>query len=517
MADRGTSHRLHPSWIVLRAIHSLRAFAIPIVVLLVSRGQNGDRGFLAVGGGLALLGVASRTVEWWRFRYELSGGELRVYSGLLARQERFVPVERIQAVDVTESPLQRLFRVVGVRIETAAGGSAANVVLGAVTRTEAESLRHRLGSGRPLTAGDSPDAVRPGTVASTGDGVGRLIRRLSLRDLLIAGATSGRVGPALAVVSFGFQLFNDIVPDSWWQRFAMHTPAWSVRGALSLLVVVAVGAWLLAMGSTILTYGGFELRRDGDRLLIRYGLLDRRRSSIPLTRIQAVTMTEGLLRQPFRLAAVRVESAGYGKGAAESGILFPLIPRSAVPALLAEACPDYAVPVDQLALHQPPSRARQRYIFGGVWRWLGLAAGATAIAALLPSVEWRWGLVALAAVPFAALHGWLRFHDSGWVIDAADRLVVRGRQMARETTIASRQRLQLRAVEDNPFQRRARLATFRAATASRGASGQVELLHLDQAVALDLLDHLGPRRRPNENVMTGDSPGVPSDRARRSG
>ncbi len=495
MTDIGTSRRLHPAWIVLRAIHSLRAFAIPIVVLLVSRGQNGDRGFLAVGGGLALLGIASRTLEWWRFRYELSAGELRVYSGLLARQERFVPVERIQSVDVTESPLQRLFRVVGVRIETAAGGSSADVVLGAVTRTEAESLRRRLGDGRPLTAGESPAAAGPGTVVSTGDGMGRLIRRLSFRDLLIAGATSGRVGPALAVVSFGFQLFDDIVPDSWWRRFAMHTPAWTVRGALSLLVVVAVGAWLLAVASTILTYGGFELRRDGDRLLIRYGLLDRRRSSIPLSRIQAVTMTEGLLRQPFRLAAVRVESAGYGKGAAESGILFPLLPRSAVPDLLAAACPAYAVPLHELRLHQPPSRARQRYILGGVWRWLGLAFVATGVAALLPSVEWRWGLVALAAVPFAALLGWLRFHDSGWIIDAADRLVVRGRQMARETTVASRQRLQLRAIEQNPFQRRARLATFRAATASRGPGGRVELLHLDETVAMDLLDRLGPPRR----------------------
>ncbi|MDP9363172.1 MAG: PH domain-containing protein, partial [Chloroflexota bacterium] len=98
--------RQHPAWIFLSAVRQLRGMAIPLIVLLVGGGRRGDEAFLIFGGVAVLLGLAARGVAWWQFRYEVSGGELRVRSGLLARRERFVPLERIQAVDVNETPLQ---------------------------------------------------------------------------------------------------------------------------------------------------------------------------------------------------------------------------------------------------------------------------------------------------------------------------------------------------------------------------------------------------------------------------
>src|SRR3712207_3678846 len=92
--------RQHPAWIFLSALRQLRGLALPLIVLLVSGGRRGEEWFLAITGALVLLGVVGRAVAWWQFRYEVSGGELRVHSGLLQRQERFVPLERIQAVDV---------------------------------------------------------------------------------------------------------------------------------------------------------------------------------------------------------------------------------------------------------------------------------------------------------------------------------------------------------------------------------------------------------------------------------
>src|SRR3712207_3282043 len=116
--------RQHPAWILLSALRQLRGLALPFAVLLITGGRRQEEWILVVGGIVTLVGVIARTIAWWQYRYEVTGGELRVHSGLLARRERFVPLERIQAVDVSETPLQRLFRVVCLRIETAAGGSA---------------------------------------------------------------------------------------------------------------------------------------------------------------------------------------------------------------------------------------------------------------------------------------------------------------------------------------------------------------------------------------------------------
>lgn len=500
--------RQHPAWIFLSALRQLRGMAIPLIVLLFSGGRQGEWGFLAFGGALVLLGVVARALAWWQFRYEVTGGELRVRSGLLARRERFVPLERIQAVDVNEAPLQRLLGVVGLRIETAAGGGGgSDVALDALSRADAETLRARVAVARrsaptgaptgfpePGTEGVTPATAPAPTSATEG---GDLIRRITPREVLVAGATSGRVAPALAAIGFAVQIADDVLPEAMWRGIVTSLPGVTILGLLTIAGVVAVFAWLLAIVSTALTFGGFELRRDGDRLQVSYGLLERRRRSIPLGRVQAITVGEGLLRQPFGLAAVRFESAGYGKDTPESGVLFPLVRRSEVPALLAAAAPAFAAPLDPAALAPPPPRARGRYVIPAVLPLLVLAAVATGIAALVPWLRWWWGLAPLALVPVAALHGWLRFRDTGWSLADGDLLVARAGGIERVTSIVPRRRVQIRSWEQNRFQRRAALASLGAAVASGGAGGRVRLDHLDERVAGTLLDRLGvpPRVR----------------------
>lgn len=483
--------RLHWSWIILGLIPTLRNLALPVTVILFTGNAGREALLYAVAGGTALLGALMRVADWWTFRYEVTGRELRVRSGFLSRREQHVPIERIHAVDVAESLSQRLFGVVGVKIETAAGGSSdSDVTLQALTRADAATLRERLEAARHR-------AHAPATDAASGDdqaGGARLIRAMSPRDLVIAGATAGRVGPAVAVVFGAYQLVEDLLPSQLPRWLA--TAGFSTVGLLSLAVALAGGAWLLSVLSTVLTFGGFELRRDGDRLLISYGLLDRRRSTIPLSRVQAVVITEGILRQPFGLASVKVESAGYGREAAEAGVLLPLVRRSEVGALLREACPALAEP-PLAETGQPltplPERARRRYVLEQVRGALVLALLAVGVAAALPRAPWWWGLFVLGLVPFGALLGLLRYRDTGWALDDGGGFVVRGRGIGRTTLITSRQRLQRRSVSRHPLQRRAGLATFRAAVASGGSGGRVAIEHLEESVAFDLLGRLGPK------------------------
>ncbi|MDP9369726.1 MAG: PH domain-containing protein [Chloroflexota bacterium] len=483
--------RLHPAWIILTAIQSLRGLVLPLAVLVISGGRQQDGAFLAIAGVLALGSIGLRAASWWMFRYEVSGGELRVRSGLIARRERSVPLERIQAVDTSESPLQRLFGVVRVKIETAAAGAAgSDVTLEALSHADASDLRHRLsaerfgpGSGSPI-AGD----------AKPQEAAGELIRTMTPAELFVAGVTSGRIGPALALLFGAFQFADELLPDSIWEPLAMEARGFSLRGLLTLLVVVGLGAWLLALASTVLTFGGFELRREGDRLHIAYGLLDRRRSTIPLARIQAITMTEGLLRQPFGLATLRIESAAYGKATAESGVLFPLVRTREAVSLLQRACPAFAaasIDPGGSRLHPLPRRAMRRYVLSATGRVAALAAVVCAVAALVPEIPWWIGVPGLLLALPAALHGLLGYRDAGWAIDSEERIVVRERSIGRRTIVTARRRLQHRQVVRGPFQRRARLATLRAAVASSGGGGHLALVHLDEGDAFDLLSRLG--------------------------
>ena len=487
--------RLHPAAILVELIRALRQFAVPLIVGFFASGGGGWRGvFYLVAFGVAVVGAGEEFLRWRRFRYEIAGGALRVRSGVLARRERVVPLEHIQAVDFEETLVQRLFGVVGVKVETAAGGSAqSDIQLKALSKADAAALRDRLTAARgmalPADAGGAPLGTQP--VAPAG---AQLIRKLAPGELLIAGATSGRIGPAMAILVGALQIADDVLPSQAWRRLNIPTPELTVHGVIIVLAVIGLAAWLLAVGSTVLTFGAFELRRDGDRLLISHGLLDRRRSTIPLARIQAVRVSEGLLRQPFGLGAVRIESAGYGKDTAESGVLFPLLRMSELASFLDSACPAFAVDPAGASLATLPARARRRYI-GELAAWVALLTLAvTSVTVWTPRAPWWWGLFALVLLAPATLLGLLRYRDAGWALDPAERLILRGRGLGRTTTITVRQRLQQRAVSRSFFQRRARLATFHAAVASGGAGGRAAVKHLDETEAFDLLDRLAPRR-----------------------
>jgi putative membrane protein len=481
--------RLHPAWIFIHLVRSIRGFLVPLIFVFFTGGRN-DLPFLAIAGASAVVGLAATTASWWVFRYEVAEGKLRVHSGLISRQERSVPLERIQSIDIGENLLQRLFGVVRVKVETAAGGGkGSDVTLEAMTRHDAVDLANRL---RAVNRMESEDAPGPGSAIEVGSS-GTLIKELSVGELLVAGATSGRIGPALAIVGGVFQFADELMPDqawSWVSRFSMDV---SVQGVVVGLAVIAVIAWVFAIASTVLTFGGFSLRRDGDHLLISTGLLDRRRSSIPLSRVQAITISEGMLRQPFGLASLRIESAGYGANAAESGVLFPLIRLAEVSDVLARAVPEMAAAIDvqDAAWHRPPGRALTRYIFPPVWRLVPITIAAVWIAVEV-AIPWWWGLGVLLATPLMVLYGYLQYRDSGWLIDSEDRLIVRGRTIARWMAIMPRRRLQRRSMTRNPFQRRAALATFHAAVASGGSGGRVVARHLDESQAGDLLVALGP-------------------------
>ena len=473
---------LHPAAMIIAAIRTIRrsvsAFVIPGVVFLASRGFDTGTIVLVLLGALvvAVLAAFWGFLSWRATTYEVVGGAFRLRQGVVQKNERTIPLDHVQSVDTVQGIIQRLFDVVEVRIETAGGGaSEPDASLAALGRPEAQALRREIEGSRKEPV-EAEEAKGP-----------TILRKLGMRELLVAGATSGQIGVALSLIAVASQLFDDILSENLAQRLLETFAPRSVTTALLYVFLLGLFAWLLAIGGTVLAHAGFTLSRDGDFLYIRRGLLERREATIPLARIQAVRVSEGLLRQPFGLASLRVESAGYGEDAGVSTILFPLLPRREVQDFLLATAPEFAV---EPPLNALPRRALRRYVFRSTVPVLVLlvAAGLFSLFAFGFAL---WGLAALLLLLPAALYGWLRYRDAGWALED-DRLVVRSRPLGRVTNITTRRRLQSRAIVRSPFQRRVRLATFQVQVASGGGGSAYEVVDLEAGSARDLADSLGP-------------------------
>ena len=115
--------------------------------------------------------------------------------------------------------------------------------------------------------------------------------------------------------------------------------------ALMFAAFVALLAFMrmLSMTWAVIRLYGFTLSRTGDDLRTEFGLLTRVLTTIPIRRIQTLTIREGPLHRLFGRAAVRVDTAGGGqqeRGVTQREWLAPIIRRDDLPRFLSQVLPE---------------------------------------------------------------------------------------------------------------------------------------------------------------------------------
>lgn len=91
------------------------------------------------GGAICLFVVRRRFRAW---AYQEREEDLVVSRGVMFRRQSVVPYGRMQFVDVTAGPVERLFKLATVKLHTAAAASDARIP--GLERKEAARLRDRL-------------------------------------------------------------------------------------------------------------------------------------------------------------------------------------------------------------------------------------------------------------------------------------------------------------------------------------------------------------------------------------
>jgi putative membrane protein len=458
MPDR----RLHPAGIAIYAVQAFGQALVPLGVVLVlsllgQRGNGFDWGRTLVYGLIGIGGAAiAGYVRWRTTTYAVDQTAIVHHSGVIRHEETAVPVSRVEALDVQQGPLQRLFGVQAVYVQTGGGSDkGGEIVLPALDRDAVEELRSRVGAA--AVAADADTGLRLGFGA-----------------LLVAALTAAQLGVILPVLAFGFQVAQQAFEDDNGRTAARVLP--DTMGEWILLGAVLLGAaWALSVVGAGVTFAGFTVARDGDRLRIRRGLLSRREATIPVGRVRAVRVVEGVLRRPFGLATLQMEVSGYAEEAAVARTLFPLLRVRRVRSVLDRLLPELAD--EPGGLEPPPRRAWRRYLLIP-----SLAAlGAGVVAALSLSSPWPAAVFVLGV-----LYGQARWQAAGWRL-AEGRLAVRSLRLARVTVLAPSSNRESHELAQSVLQRRARLADLRVDFGKKTAA---RIRHLDAADATAAFESL---------------------------
>lgn len=124
--------------------------------------------------------------------------------------------------------------------------------------------------------------------------------RMSRKDLFILASTSGGVGVFFSGLAVFVSQFSELIPyETIYNEIIMFIRFGALLIAL-LVFFTPLVAWIVSVAITFINYYEFTIWVEDQEIIITRGLLEKKKITIPLSRIQAVRIVENPLRQTLR-------------------------------------------------------------------------------------------------------------------------------------------------------------------------------------------------------------------------
>lgn len=477
-----TRYKLHPVAAVITFVKGLKDLIFPLVIFLILGNTGGEDGGLFrfipyVLGGLALiLYLISGIIKWWKYEYWFEDGELRIEYGLIVKKKRYIPFERIQSLDYTESIFHRPFKLVKVKVETAGGGVSgeAEAELTAITLAAADQIKQEMIAAKKKRVkvvdeveGDSleegVDAIQPIELESETESqtsTTRLLHKMKSKDLLILAATSGGIGIIFSGAAVVLSQFSEFIPYEAIYNEALELFRFGAMFVALLVFAVVLISFLVSVVLTYLQNYGYTVTLDDKELIIQRGLLEKKRTTIPMHRIQGIQLVENPFRQLFGYATIVLDSAGGSVlEKSETVKLVPLMKRTEAVTLLTDLFPEWDWDPE---FTRAPKRTRKFY-----YR-INLLLIAI-IGAVLSYFFYPYGLLFFLLIPVSVAFDIWNHKASGIAIRDT-YLAMQYRFFSRKTVWLAKKRIQAVTLSQSYFEKRADAASIHA-TIKSGALG----------------------------------------------
>lgn len=422
--------------------------------------------------GLLLAAVISAMVYHRRFRFRLEEDAVRVRKGLVHKTDLRVRFGRIQNVSISQPFYFRPFGLVRFSLETP-GGTETEVELPGIRQELADAMRDEIARQGLAEAVVDDDAAETDEDQSHlhVPGPGRLFAHglVSNQVWVLAGIVGWLVGTLN-------EQFEGLFERSGINASLRQIIEFGVVGGLILILLLLVALILLSGLISLVRFHGYALRDLGDRLVARYGLLDRREQTLRREKLTGLTLSQTI--------GGRLLGLWYLTGRQASSAEIEIDPRARrflVPGLddddrrlVGRLMPDVALPAGLT-----PISRRFRWLF---WSRLTLLV---AIGTALLWLPWFVLPFAQFVVPVALvlvlylIHR--RWHSWGWSEQDGFCWVQQGLFGRRQDGFFLEHVQQIRVIR-SPYLRRHNLATLRFTLPHGEVS--IPFLELEVAAAL---------------------------------
>lgn len=490
--------RLHPLTLLQRLLASLPALLLLLFPVIRNPGAEHLFSLLltVVYGVVALPAII---LQYLRFSYRITPKQIVIQKGVFNRQNRSIPIERVQNIQIEQNLLAQLAGIAKVKIETA-GSSATEGVLEYVGLDQAQSIRQTIRSFQrdqqtsdpeePPTDEPSPaDTEAPPEALDAAEPLfsmpfGRVLLSGAFRFSLLY----------IGIIFFPLQIIDPDMITRWilrsqsqWNGMAETVTVHPILSALATIVLAVLLGWITGVVLHLNRFYGFRLVREGDKLRKRHGLFTVTEGTIPMDKVQALIVKTNPLMRAFGWYELEVQTVGLNVDEQGHRVLVPFAQKDDL-LPLARRIRDFELP-ETFQSVSPLTIRRMTF------RYTMVLLGAVGLGAYVwPATWWQpQGVAApwwaLALIPLLA--GWavLQYRHHGYRV-CADGLYIRRGVVSQYLWILPTEKFHVFYNAASVFQRRLNLKTLFVDTAGAATFAYPEVIDLPEDEADQQLSRL---------------------------
>ena len=433
--------RQHPITILL----GIRiASLLPFIFLVLFRSDENEPWYLFYFVLLFLLTIMAifSAVKWYFKVYWVENNILHIKHGVFVKKESYLNKDRVQNISTSSNVIYQMLGLTKLNIEVAGGGTEPEVMLAGIKEDEAKELIALLHKERSVVTEEVPAAEESKTVY-----------QLTPKEILFASITSGRFGLVFSGLLLIYSEFNEFLPKWLINKVEAYVMDNGVYELIVMAAILMVVSWVVSTAGYALKYANFKIERNGNEIRIVQGLFEKKEFVLKLHRIQAITVKEGILRQPFGYCSVEVEVIQSIESAGNEVMLHPFMKKQDVQQLLTYLQLPYEMEEEIVHL---PKVALRRYIIMG---WVTSAVLAVPIVGA--SIYFKQHIALFTLIPLCVVFTILAYarYTSGGYMMRENQLTMVYRGLAKYTGIMRRRHVQVVGYNQAYFQKKDELCT----------------------------------------------------------
>ncbi|CAD2072135.1 PH domain-containing protein [Phocicoccus pinnipedialis] len=490
--------KLHPLAYLGAVGSTLKTFWIPAAVFLFNFiGGDGFKGnpYLLYIGILVFLFmivlIVMDIIQKYKTRFWIEDGKFIFKTGIFVLKEKELTINRIQSIDITQPIFLRIFGVCKLDIQTPADGisidgiklSQAEEIRRSVYKEKAEEKDDIFVASDEYTDVEQVEDSKNVATEFVPEAEMKLIHQMSMKELFIMAMTSGGLGIFIAGFFTFLTTFNI---DTFVANYIEVNLQKLVTSMLILTVVIAIGVIIVGyvIGTVILLirYYDYKVFEDNDDLIVQYGLLEKKRVTVNINRVQNIIIKDNILRRMFGFKSLYVTIMGDSEEELSDGkvMIVPLIKTRLLFDIVNQFFPNYEIkrPVKFVKKH-----AYRRYFTIRSIIILAIYGALVYVSNeyFVPVAFWLIAVIGAFVFILQIISALYSAKHTGYTINGDEINMMETSFFARSHYAIKSEKINTVEWHNNPFTRRAQLGTVSVITAGGVLDSSVTLKHLERS------------------------------------